>query len=270
MNINIVRSLIIITILLLSSLPVSAEKYIIFTDREFGFWALRTANISNQSHYINKILTINTGDTVEWINMDGYDERISVISEDNLWENESLLSGVGKTFDFTFNSSGTYTFRIKESSRLFLNSSNYTEEAKSDSNIVYINYTKSDGTIGTLKLRRDSNKANAEYINRVVEVDQYYTKQMTVKVYGNMIGNGTFPIAKSMQVTPVISSVYKYSSNKTIVDTSPKPKSTITVTPKPIVTETPRPYESFQEFTLYELAKKWYAIILKSNDNSQT
>lgn len=268
MNSNIVRVLIVLTILLISSLPASCEVYTVYTDREFGFWGVRATNVSNQSNFVNKTLTISTGDTVDWINMDSNDDRITLISNNNLWENDSVLSGVGKRFDFTFNSSGSFAFSIKENTRITLNSSNYTENESKASTFTYVD---EDGMEHTYTLKRNTASIKADYLKQVTDIERFYSKQMTVRVYGLTIGNGTSPIQKKTSLSQISpSSGYSYSAvdNRIQIDARPKPTSKKAPNEISIKAEEPKPLESYHEFTLYEIVKRWYLIILGTYENN--
>ena len=60
-------------------------------------------------------LTINEGDSVIWYNDNGYADSskirtFTLVSNDGLWENVSVLNK--KNFIYTFNESGTYSYRV--------------------------------------------------------------------------------------------------------------------------------------------------------------
>lgn len=109
------KNILIYFILLILLIPsVSAETYRVFVDKEFGFFGVRASSV-NITEYQNKTLFINVGDKVEWQNFVITDERVTIVSDNKLWnESESVLSGNYKMFGYTFNKSGTYRVHIKE------------------------------------------------------------------------------------------------------------------------------------------------------------
>ncbi len=250
---------ILILIFIFTVLPAAGETYMVFVDREFGFWAVRSDNISHNLTYKSRTLNINTGDSVEWVNMDGGNDRVTVMSDNLLWENGSVLSGTGSKFRFTFNSSGTYRFHVAENTRTFLNASNYTEI---DLFVTYY-YKDEDGEIHTITIKRET-KNIKDYLKKVVETERYPYQYMVILVSGVTIGNGTKPVrAVSEPVSYVV-------TRKTVsVDARMTPKAVVTPTPALTPAPTPVPMESYQEFTLYEIIKRWYEIIVASNMSKQ-
>ena len=68
-------------------------------------------------------LDINKGDIVVWRNRQDPKRLLTLVSEDELWENKTL--GYGRTFVYTFNESGTYNYsvigQLKMSGSIFVN-----------------------------------------------------------------------------------------------------------------------------------------------------
>jgi len=93
---------------------VAPNTYISFIDSETGFYKVRSTTTNNMPSYLNHILTINQGDIVSWINDD--EKRITLISEQGLWNDEAYLKRYKSQFNYTFNRSGKYVFRMKENS----------------------------------------------------------------------------------------------------------------------------------------------------------
>ena len=235
----------------------TGDTYTVYLDREFGFWAVRSDNATTMD-YTNKTLNIKTGDSVRWMNMDGEDDRLTIISDNTLWEGGQLLSGTGKWFKFTFNRSGYYRFHILENTRVNLNASNYTEN---QSKYAIITYEDEDGEIHTITLNRNTNNKR-EYLKAVTESERYVYQRMTVKVSGLTVGNGTFPIRNATK-----SDAYQYASGynysaRTGISVNARPISTVRSTGTPDITVTaPKPLESYHEFTIFEVFKRWYVII---------
>jgi len=74
----------VLVLLMFSSFPAAGEVYVVFTDREFGFWAVRSYNINHSLNYTSRTLNINTGDSIEWMNMDSEGDRITIVSDNIL------------------------------------------------------------------------------------------------------------------------------------------------------------------------------------------
>ncbi|SFM32421.1 cupredoxin domain-containing protein [Methanolobus profundi] len=55
-------------------------------------------------------LTINEGDSVMWFNRNDPKRIFTLISNEDLWENTSM--GYRLSFTYTFNESGTYTYKV--------------------------------------------------------------------------------------------------------------------------------------------------------------
>ena len=55
---------------------------------------------------------INVGDTIEWRNREDTRQPRTLISEENIWEEEQYLSYM-RTASYTFNETGEYTFYLK-------------------------------------------------------------------------------------------------------------------------------------------------------------
>ncbi len=55
-------------------------------------------------------LEINKSETVVWRNSQDPKRRLTLVSEDGLWEDTNL--GYGQIFIYTFNESGTYNFSV--------------------------------------------------------------------------------------------------------------------------------------------------------------
>ena len=58
-----------------------------------------------------KNITINQGDTVIWFNDNDPVRTFTLVSNEGLWENTSIVNR--KNFIYTFNESGTYTYRVQ-------------------------------------------------------------------------------------------------------------------------------------------------------------
>lgn len=100
--------------------PVSRKPllYKAYVDQDYGFKRVIEANYT-PFVYDNLTLNIRTGDTVMWINDASPDERLTVMSEQNLWNVSSgLLRWNYQHFNYTFTQPGTYGFYVKEYPRL--------------------------------------------------------------------------------------------------------------------------------------------------------
>ncbi len=86
-------------------------------DQDYGFYRVIDYTTHKSAPYDDKTktLTIDAGDTVEWINDATPDEPLTIISKDGLWGNRSAyLRWNYQKFSYTFNQSGTYQVYIKE------------------------------------------------------------------------------------------------------------------------------------------------------------
>jgi plastocyanin len=83
--------------------------------------------------YQNFTLNIHVGDTVNWVNDASEDQKLTIVSEQNLWSNTSaILRWRYQLFNYTFTQPGIYDVYIKEYPRLhyqkiIVNSANYTK-----------------------------------------------------------------------------------------------------------------------------------------------
>jgi hypothetical protein len=245
------RNLLILFLLILS-FSFTGEIYRVYVDREFGFSGVRSDDIKHTLVYMNKTLNIKTGDSVEWVNMDRENDKITIISDNLLWENGTVLSGPGSKFISTFNSSGIYRFHTLENTRTLLNASNYTDN---NSAATTQTYEDENGEIYTITSQRDDNIR--DYLKAVVDTEVYPYQQMTVVVSGPTIGNGTHPVRVGTGASP--SNTYTANIKTISVNARTTPK--VSVTSTPTQTEVIKPLESYQEFTLFEVLKRWYQIL---------
>ena len=107
-------SKLIFILLILVIFSSTGDIYRVYVDREFGFFGVRE-NSTNFTNYENHTLFVNKGDRIEWQNFVTTDERVTLISENKLWnESGAVLGWNYKVFGYTFNKSGTYKVYIKE------------------------------------------------------------------------------------------------------------------------------------------------------------
>jgi len=57
-------------------------------------------------------LELNKGETVIWNNLNRPKRAFTLVSEEKLFENPVL--GYGRSFSYTFNEAGDYTFKLEE------------------------------------------------------------------------------------------------------------------------------------------------------------
>jgi VCBS repeat-containing protein len=242
----------VLALLIFSSFPAAGEVYVVFTDREFGFWAVRSYNINHTLNYTSRTLNINTGDSIEWINMDTEGERITIVSDNVLWEGGKILGGTGAKFRFTFNSSGTYRFHIIENTRVRLNASNYSEN---ETTTTTITYEDDDGELHTITVSRDERNK----LKDVMGTQRYNYQQQTIQVTGPNIGNGTYPIKSSRQTPSQFTAAIR-----PVIQVTARPSETPSRSLTQVVAAAavPKPMESYQEFTLYAIIKRWMDIII--------
>ena len=248
------HKMIIVILLFTLSFSITGELYRVYVDREFGFWAIRSNETNHTINYTQKTLNIKTGDTIEWENEDSAGDRVTIISDNLLWEGGKSLYGLGDLYRFTFNSSGIYKFHIEEQNRVILNASNV-------SNITTV-YNEEEDTYET---------TGSE--NNPISFENFPFQYQMIVVSGPTVGDGTYPINYNHKIqnqsnvtnntgripTTIVSQI-----KINPMDTVPKPQVTPKVTPK--ATNTPNlskvtKLESYQEFTLFEMMKKWFLII---------
>ena len=81
----------------------NAITYVSFVDGYNGFSRM-TSVAGEYSLYENHTFNINIGESITWINDDPSD-KITVISEQGLWKNDSaILTHAGRRFSHVFNS----------------------------------------------------------------------------------------------------------------------------------------------------------------------
>jgi hypothetical protein len=106
----------IIIIFIITSQISSASSYRVFVDKEFGFFGVQS-NSTDIINYTNSTLHINIGDTIEWENFVATDERVTIVSDNRLWnETDAILGWNYKIFSYNFNKKGTYRVHLKENS----------------------------------------------------------------------------------------------------------------------------------------------------------
>lgn len=102
---------------------VSATTYRSYVDQDYGFYKASILDLNRSTSYQNisyedKTLTIDIGDTIEWINYATPDWPITIISHQKLWEDrDAYLRWNYQKFNYTFTRQGVYTISIKECRR---------------------------------------------------------------------------------------------------------------------------------------------------------
>jgi plastocyanin len=242
----------VLVLLIFSSFPAAGEVYVVFTDREFGFWAVRSYNINHSINYTSKTLNIKTGDSIEWMNMDNQGDRITIVSDNILWEGGKTLGFIGSKYRFTFNSSGTFRFHIVENTRVILNASNYSQN---ETTSITITYEDDDGELHTITVSR----GERDKLKDVTSSEQYIYQQQTIRVTGPTIGNGTYPVRTAQQTPSPFTATIRPAIQ---VNARPTPILPESLTQTAVASALPKPMESYQEFTLYAVLKRWMDIII--------
>lgn len=85
--------------------------YLSYVDNAYGFYKVIDLTTHKASPYDNRILIINQGDTVTWMN-DADTVLLTVVSEQKLFGDKRL--DIRQRSSHTFDQIGTYTFYIKE------------------------------------------------------------------------------------------------------------------------------------------------------------
>ncbi len=98
--------------------PVTASPavYMVVVDDNYGFYEVRNIEPGNISFkYVNNTLNINAGDNVIWENQADNNNDLTILSEQNLWDNKSgYLRYNYDTFNYTFKQPGTYQLYLKD------------------------------------------------------------------------------------------------------------------------------------------------------------
>lgn len=109
-------------IILLTPYAVTATPavYQVTVDDYYGFYQVRNIEPGNITfEYVNNTLNINVGDKVIWENQAYNNNELTVVSEQNLWDNKSGYMRYNyRTSNYTFMQPGTYQVSIKEEPRL--------------------------------------------------------------------------------------------------------------------------------------------------------
>jgi plastocyanin len=96
--------------------PVRYTTYRSFVTDGLGFYRIRNVEVPPVPFtYEDRILNINSGDTILWIN-DADAATITIVSDQNLWDDKVGQIKVGATINYKFDSPGTYTFHVKGTS----------------------------------------------------------------------------------------------------------------------------------------------------------
>lgn len=83
-------------------------------DQYYGFKRVIEANYTPFT-YENFTLNIYVGDTITWVNDADPDEKLTILSEQNLWnESRGMLRWNYQFINYTFTQPGTYGVYIKE------------------------------------------------------------------------------------------------------------------------------------------------------------
>lgn len=95
-----------------------AKNYTIYrslVDQFDGFYRVYNATSGKAVPYSNYTLNINNGDIVAWLNDGVPDSRLTIISSQKLWDNNTGdLKWAYKQFSYAFNKSGTYEVYIRQ------------------------------------------------------------------------------------------------------------------------------------------------------------
>lgn len=248
------KKFLLVMLILLISFSSTGDIYKVYIDREFGFWAVRDiTNVSNRINYTDRIININTGDTVIWENADAYDDRVTIVSDNWLWGKQGIALPFGRQHRLTFNSSGTFKFHIVENSR-----TNFSE-------ITVTEYYYNDPDTGE--------EITYNITNSGPTTKYFPFHSQTIMVTGPEIGEGTRPNYSvpfgDMATVPDINTTLNSDNWKMFVkavkdgNITPyreKVEKIKTVKENPVVYEDII-MESYQEFTIYEILKRWFIII---------
>lgn len=86
-------------------------------DTYSGFYSVINESTGEFYQYENHTLNINIGDKIVWVNRDTTD-IITIINDQGLWGNNSVVLEFREQFNYTFNDPGIYTFHIDRYKKL--------------------------------------------------------------------------------------------------------------------------------------------------------
>jgi plastocyanin len=93
---------------------VSATSYLSLVTDGLGFYKVRNLETAPRPFiYNDRILNINAGDTIIWEN-DADTSTLTIVSDQNLWNDQVGRMRVGQKVNYKFDKPGTYTFHLKE------------------------------------------------------------------------------------------------------------------------------------------------------------
>jgi plastocyanin len=82
------------------------------TQTEEDVQSTENSVVIRESVFYPETLELSTGETVVWKNLNKPKRSLTLVSEEGLFEN--LLLGYGRSFSYTFNDAGEYTFKLDE------------------------------------------------------------------------------------------------------------------------------------------------------------
>jgi plastocyanin len=100
--------------------PTQIREQKLYTSEIDELNGFRKVTVRNGSApYIEKTLTINSGDTVKWLSVTENLYYLTVVSKEGLWDNStSMMKYRLRYFNYTFDKPGEYEVYIKEFPRL--------------------------------------------------------------------------------------------------------------------------------------------------------
>lgn len=117
-------------------------NYSVLVDQYHGFYRVYNVMSNKIVPYQNDTLNIYKGDTITWRNDAVPDYRLTIISQQKLWDNNSAdLKWAYKLFTYTFNTSGIYEVYVRQYTKfgqkiivgpIELNSTNTTKVEKTN------------------------------------------------------------------------------------------------------------------------------------------
>lgn len=105
--------LIILSCIEIANADNTSVTYISYIDPDLGFYKITDITTHNPAQYVSGTLTINQGDTVRWENDADKQFTLTVVSDQKLFPDTSLVA-IGDNFSYTFNQADVYTFHLQE------------------------------------------------------------------------------------------------------------------------------------------------------------
>lgn len=183
--------LLIVTILFISTDLVAAkETKLIVKDADIS-----ANRVAIYTTFVPETIEINAGENVTWVNLKRPKGPSVLVSDDELWEDTTLY--YGKTFAYTFEKPGTYTFTLKESPEIKGTIKVYApEQQKKD-----LEKTSEAVTVKTPKVTGEASSSNSGKSNKNIDSKENIQNEEKMLIYSTTFSPETIEIKKGNTIT---------------------------------------------------------------------